>query len=115
MNNQLFNAGFVRTCFKAVALAAGLLAALFVAVPSLVDRWFAVPGDSAVAPVLAAIFVFLVAAHILADIFARDQIGFDQWRQRQDRRRRHETAQLASARRDRGVPPGHPVDRQLLR
>ena len=25
MNNQLFNAGFVRTCFKAVALAAGLL------------------------------------------------------------------------------------------
>ncbi len=55
-----------------------LWSALFVAMPSLVDRWFAVPGDAAVAPVLAAIFVFLVAAHILADIFARDQIGFDQ-------------------------------------
>ena len=55
-----------------------LWSALIVAVPSLVDRWFDLPGDAAVAPVLAAIFVFLVAAHILADIFSRDQIGVDQ-------------------------------------
>ena len=49
-------------------------AAFFCGAPSssrcpLIDRWFDLPGDAAVAPVLAAIFVFLVAAHILADIF----------------------------------------------
>ena len=55
-----------------------LWSALFVAVPSLVYRWFALPGDAVLAPVLVAVFVFLVAAHILADIFARNQIGFDQ-------------------------------------
>ena len=37
MNNQLFNAGFVRTCFKAVALAAGLLMHLQVHALAVVD------------------------------------------------------------------------------
>jgi hypothetical protein len=67
-------AGLVRTSGSRVYL----WLALVISVPSLLSRWFDIPGLTLSGPIAVAFFFLLISAHILTDIFARRRIGIDQ-------------------------------------
>jgi len=52
--------------------------ALLLAVPSLLSRWFEIPGVTVARPLVVSLFLLSICAHILADIFQRRQIEIDQ-------------------------------------
>ncbi|MBC8340898.1 MAG: two pore domain potassium channel family protein [Proteobacteria bacterium] len=55
-----------------------LWAALIIAGPTLASRWIDIPGGAMTGSLAVALFLLLISAHILVDIFARRQIGIDQ-------------------------------------
>jgi len=55
-----------------------LWSALLIAIPSVLSRWFEIPGGAQAGPFVLALFFLLISAQMLSDIFKHRQIQTDQ-------------------------------------